>query len=185
MFDERKIAQVAAYFLHKSGGRLYHLMLLKLMYIADRESLREYGSPISEDRMVAMPYGPVLSRTLNFMNGNVRSSADGGWEDWIADKKDHQVALRKEVEPDQLLKLSEADIEVMDRVWEKYGHIDRFDLSELTHREFGEWKDPNGSSLPISYDDVLKAMGVSPDIAKSISSEIEERQRIDNIFASL
>lgn len=185
MFDERKIAQVAAYFLHRSGGKLYHLKLLKLMYIADRESLRQYGSPISEDSMVSMPYGPVLSRTLNYMNGNVCSSVEGGWEDWIADKKDHQVALRHEIDPDNLLKLSDAEIEVMEKVWEQYGDMDRFDLSELTHKEFKEWRDPDGSSIPIHYDEVLRAMGVAPEVAKSVSSEIDEKQRVERIFAAL
>lgn len=185
MFDERKIAQVAAYFLHKAGGKLHHLMLLKLMYIADRESLHDYGCPISEDRMVSMPYGPVLSRTLNFMNGNVRSSVGNGWEDLIADKKDHQVELRRVVEPENLLRLSEAETEIMDEVWEKFGNMDRFELSEMTHQEFGEWKDPNGSSLPINYDDVLRAMGSDPETAKAISADIEEKQRIDSIFAAL
>ena len=87
-----------------------HLKLMKLLYLADRESMRLYGEPISQDRMVSMPHGPVLSQTYDLMSGCSPSSEDG-WESWIADIQDHQVKLRREVNTDDLLYLSDADIE--------------------------------------------------------------------------
>ncbi len=39
MFNERKAAQAAAYLLHKAGGKLPLLKLMKLMYLAERLSL--------------------------------------------------------------------------------------------------------------------------------------------------
>ena len=47
MFNERKAAQMAAFFLGQgSGGRLAHLKLMKLLYLADREAVRAFGLPI-------------------------------------------------------------------------------------------------------------------------------------------
>lgn len=39
------------------------LTLLKLLYIADRESLFNYGYTITGDTMIAMKFGSVLSAT--------------------------------------------------------------------------------------------------------------------------
>lgn len=69
LFDERKAAQAAAFLLHKAGGRLPLLKLMKLLYLSERESLQKYGDTITGDTFVSMPNGPVLSMTLNFING--------------------------------------------------------------------------------------------------------------------
>ena len=52
LFNERRTAQVAAYLLHRAGGRLPLLKFMKLMYLAERESLRVFGEPICGDKPV-------------------------------------------------------------------------------------------------------------------------------------
>jgi hypothetical protein len=39
------------------------IKLIKLMYLAERLSLQRYGEPLTGDRLVSMPDGPVLSMT--------------------------------------------------------------------------------------------------------------------------
>lgn len=66
MFNERKAAQMAAFFLRETpDSTMPHWKLMGLLYISDREALRAFGWPISGDRLVSMPHGPVLSHTLN------------------------------------------------------------------------------------------------------------------------
>ena len=73
MFNERKAAQMAAFFLGQLLDRkMPHLKLMKLLYLSDREAVRAFGWPISGDRLVSMPHGPVLSQTLNLMDGFTR-----------------------------------------------------------------------------------------------------------------
>ena len=100
MFNERKVAQMAAFFLvQPPERRMSHLKLMKLLYLSDREAMREFGWPISGDRLVSMlhgRHGPVLSQTLNLMDGNVESMK-GGWEDLVSDKKDHELSLRRPI----------------------------------------------------------------------------------------
>lgn len=67
LFNEKRTTQAAAFFLFKAGGKLPVLKLMKLLYLAERESYRQYGEPISGDNLVSMPHGPVLSQTLNLM----------------------------------------------------------------------------------------------------------------------
>lgn len=38
--------------------------------------------------------------------------------------------------------------------------MNRFEIVDLPHL-FPEWKDPEGSRLPIEYTDVMKALGLS------------------------
>ena len=47
MFNEQKAAQIAAWFLGKAGGTMPHLKLMKLMYLAERESMAKHGFPMT------------------------------------------------------------------------------------------------------------------------------------------
>ena len=60
-FAHRKATQALNYFARQSSGRLNKLKALKLIYFADRYHLRTYGRPITNDRYLAMEYGPVAS----------------------------------------------------------------------------------------------------------------------------
>lgn len=184
MFDERKVAQVAAYFLHKRGGQMSHLKLMKLLYLADRESMGVYGQPISEDRMVSMPHGPVLSQTYDLMLGSTPSSPEG-WESLIADIQDHQVKLRRPVQPDELGRLSDADIDILDRIWDQFGHMTRWQIRDYTHDHCPEWEDPKGSSKPLNPAKVFQALGRSPEEAKELAADLQAKRRVDSVFASL
>lgn len=184
LFNEQKTAQAAAFLLHKASGVLPLLKLMKLLYLAERQSFRDYGEPLTGDHLVSMDFGPVLSRTLNHMNGAVPSGAEG-WETWIADRAEHMVALRdpsmiRSPEED-LLALSESDLEVLGAVWREYGHVDRWKLVDLTH-DFPEWEDPHGSSKPISMMRLLQAVGYSQDVAKELIGRMTAQRNIGQAF---
>ncbi|MAC48205.1 MAG: hypothetical protein CMI12_15360 [Oceanospirillum sp.] len=185
MFTERKAAQIAAFFLLKRGGRMSHLKLMKLMYLADREAMRDYGFPISDDCAVSMPHGPVLSRTLECIDGNVEPVA-GGWESWITDKANHEVALSHQVTSiDDLDEISPAEISVMEKVWQEFGHMTRWQIRDYTHDQCPEWQDPNGSSRPISDQDIFRAVGYDTATAKNLSASLQEQRKLDQLFGSL
>jgi len=183
MYSEHKAAQMCAFFLSKvEGGKMSHLKLMKLLYLADRESYRRHGHGISGDAMVSMPYGPALSQTLNHINGHTQS-APGGWDDWIADKADHQVQLKKKnITRRDLKEMSECDMDVMAAVWEKFGGMDWRTISDYTHTHCAEWEDPNGSSKPIDYETILRAVGYSAKHAGEIAAVRREEEAIDMIL---
>lgn len=184
MFSQRKIAQTAAFLLDRGTGRMSYLKLMKLLYLADRESLRRHGEPISGDRYVSMDQGPVLSQTLDLINGAVEFE-ERGWNHWIADKANYEVSLRRKVSREVLDELSEAEIEVLDAVYDKFGKWDKWRLRDYTHRHCSEWKDPHGSSIPIEVVDIFKAVGRSPAEARKLAARIEHERRIDRLFAAL
>jgi len=184
MFNQRKVAQMAAFLLDHGKGRMSYLKLMKLLYLADRESMRRHGEPISGDRYVSMDHGPVLSQTLNLINGGVEFE-EGGWNHWIEDKADYEVSLRRKTSRDALDELSEADMDVLDAIHAKFGKMDKWKLRDYTHRYCSEWKDPQGSSIPIEIIDIFKALGRTPAEARKLAGRIEHDRRIDRLFATL
>ena len=184
MFNERKVAQMAAFLLGKGGDRMPHLKLMKLLYLSDREAMERYGFPISGDCIVAMPHGLVLSMTLNLMDGDVES-LPGGWDSLISDKENYELSLKGSVTRSDLDELSQADIDVLEAVWARFGHMGKYEIRDYTHDHCPEWTDPNGSSNPIPYEKVFRAMGRSQDVAAELGARIEAERSLDKIFAAL
>jgi len=182
-YNEKIAAQVAAYFIHCENGPIKILKLMKLMYLAERESLQRYGVPMMGDRLVSMQHGPVMSITYDHMNDCIESEP-GGWNDWISDRANHCVSLKQEDSTiDSLLELSEADIAVITDVYKKVGHMNAFQLRDYTHDECGEWEDPNFSSSDIPYVRLLKNVGYSHEAAEQIKQQIIEQSRLDNMLS--
>lgn len=186
MFNERKTAQMAAFFLSKEGGSMSVLKLMKLLYLADRESMHLYDAPISGDRMVAMPHGPVLSRTLELTNGEC-SSSQGGWSHWIAGRAGYQVGLlkRARLNRQSFEALSDADLEVLEDTWRKFGKMTKYQIRDYTHEHCGEWTNPNGSSREIPYRDVFLALGRDLAAANQAHARLVEDNVIARLFASI
>jgi uncharacterized phage-associated protein len=184
VLNERKVSQMAAYFLYKRGGRMSHLKLMKLLYLADRESLRLHGLSMTGDCLVSMPQGPVLSMTLNLMDGDVESGPNG-WESLISAKENHELSLKTELQLDALDELSKADTDVLESIWNKFGNMKRWEIRNYTHQHCPEWEDPHGSSQPISFEKLFQSLGRSADEAKRLADHIDEQQRIDELFAAL
>ncbi len=185
-FSERKVAQMAAYFLSRNDGTLPIVKLMKLLYLADRKSLEWFGMPISGDRMVSMPHGPVLSRTYDLMSGSSQSG-DGGWDCWVADRAAHAVSLKdcdNRAAPD-FPDLSDADLEILDSIQAEFGHMGKWEIRDYTHDRCAEWRDPQGSSRPIFYKDVFLALGRSSEEASAAQQEIESYNSMDQLFARL
>ncbi|MFC6351260.1 SocA family protein [Stenotrophomonas sp. CW117] len=181
-YNERKTAQIAARLIGLSGASMNIVKLMKLLYLVDREALRRGHRPLTGDRMVSMPRGPVLSATYEVTNG--MSTLAGGWSDWMTDRSNHKIALRGDCPArDDLDELSDNDLAVVDGVWEKFGPMGQWDLVEFTHQNCKEWVDPRGSSLPISYQDVLRAQGFSEGDAARVAAEIDHENELDRLFA--
>ena len=184
MFNVEKSAQMAAYLLHKRGGQMSFLKLMKLLYLSDRKSLELYGEPISGDNYVSMNKGPVLSQVYSLI-----SDGDGPgnkWDEWIRDDRDHTVSLRQSLDDIyELTELSRADIKAMDTVYDEYGHWNRFKLCDETHRICREWQNPYGSSIPIKIQDIFRALGKSEEEAEILARELMTKNQLEQLTSGL
>lgn len=135
------------------------LRLLKLLYIADRESLRETGAPITGDRAIAMKHGPVPSETYELLKG--AHPRAGEWSEHF-ESIGYDVRLAKEPGAGRLSRYEIEKLNEVAREWE-----DEWDwaVAESTH-EFEEWQRnaPGRSSRPIPVEHILEAVGRQGDI---------------------
>src|SRR5437879_4780475 len=92
-FNLNKTIQAAAVLLEREPGeRMNYMRLLKLLYLADRESLKDRGRPICGSPAFAMERGPVLGTVLDLIKGLDPDS--DRWAEFI--RKDHyDVELEK------------------------------------------------------------------------------------------
>lgn len=183
LYSAAKVVQMAAIFTQKQGGRINVLKLTKLLYLADREAVAKHGRPISYDRPVSMPHGPVLSCTLDLLNGFAGGPAGAQWEEWVSCRSNYDVSVNRLFSRADLDELSDADLEVLEGVWRKFGHMDRWTLSEWTHEHCSEWQDPHGSSKPIEEVSRLIAVGIAAKEAQELADEVEAEREIDAQFA--
>ena len=181
LFDDKKAAQAAAYFLYKAGGRLPVLKLMKLMYLAERKSYEMFGYPITGDSMVSMDHGPVLSITLNNVNG--MTANQDAWDDLIADRDGNDVALRdpSTIRSDEdLRELSDSDVHALSVIWSEFGHMTKYEIRDYTHEELPEWQNPNGSSYPIKVEKLLDVLGFEEDHKQNVMTDLQLQVGLKN-----
>lgn len=181
-FLTKKAAQVTAYFLLKAGGELNILKATKLIYLADRESMRQRDYAITNDQYVSMPFGPVNSYTYSYMQGAAPARQED-WLEYISPRLEKSLRLSRQISADDLDELSLNDIRIMDEVWGQFAGVDRFDLAEWTHIYCPEWRDPHGSSLPIELTSIFSALKKNNpvDLIEDVQTE---RAMINKIVSS-
>lgn len=188
MFNEIKVAQMAAYLLQKRGGRMAYIKLMKLLYLADREYMILYGNSMSGDQAVSMKNGPVLSQTYDLLKGGAPEDASA-WDEWISGESNYEVSIKKPVHgfdvEDVYDELSRANCRVLDRVFAEYGHYTRFQLCDLTHQICPEWQDPHGSSAPINPKSIFIVSGKSEEEAEALVANMRERHELQVFSAQL
>lgn len=188
LFNEKKAAQAAAFFLFQAGQPMSVLKLMKLLYLAERRSFERYGSPMIGDRLVSMTHGPVLSTTYSHMNGELES-AEGGWESWIADRAEHDLALRNQAaikSPEEdLLELSDADLSVLAEIWARFGKMGKYEIRDWTHKNCPEWKDPEGSMIPMKIEELFAALKYSPEQTREALERLESESAVTAAFDSI
>ena len=156
-FNRARALQAASLLVRLEGGRMNYTKLLKVLYLADRRSLVETGTPITGDRVVNMKNGPVLRELYSLIKG---SSANG--EAWraIFERVDYDLCLRSDPGRDDL---SEYDMDLLVALSEEYRSWSYSKMIDLVH-QLPEWREPPaGKSTPLSAQEILVGAGVSAD----------------------
>ena len=155
-----------------------HSRLLILLYVADRECLRETGRPIVGGRYVATDRGPLHSTMLDLVHGT-----DIELPTWATMFRRDHYDLEMVSDPG-CGDLSKQEIEVLNRVALRYDDDDDYDLREQT-RNFTEVAGNatvNGTSKPIPLEDVVKAVGRESDL-DAILRDAKEKAVFDRSFS--
>jgi uncharacterized phage-associated protein len=179
-FNTRKAAQVVAFFAIRQGGAINVLKVAKLIYLADRLNMEKFDFPITGDNFVSMDHGPVNSITYDCINGMQGERFE--WEQFVTDRAGYTVGLSQAgLSEDALDQLSDAELETLGEIWEKFGGMTKYEVRDWTHDHCPEWEDPNGSSSPIPFARVFKYLGKAA--AESLESQIKAERRIQAAFS--
>ena len=173
-FNERKATAAAAFLLQQEGGTMDYMRLVKLLYLAERESLARLGHPLAGDLYYALDQGPILSRVLDLCKHN----SSGAWAGQI--ERSGLWAVHLKGTPD-LGPLSPAEMTILEDVAKTYRDRDQWELSTLMHG-LPEWKDPRGARIEIAPVDILAALGKTPEQIREILDDAADDARFDAVF---
>lgn len=133
-----KSIQVANAFIlrHGSDIDITNLVLNKLVYFAQVESLRATGKPLFEDKIEAWSYGPV-ERNVYFTF--------------------QKYGRNRILKPEGETAKDEQALSVVDGTAKKYGFLTAFDLVGFSHRKNSAWKNVyrEGENVEITNDAIL------------------------------
>ena len=180
-FREDKAADMAYQFLQLNGVELSYLKLLKLMYIVERTALLLWGRPVTFDRFVSMPQGPVMSRTYDLIVEEPGPGGESIFHKRISAPGQFRVAVSNHTPPPHS-PLSQAETDLIGEVFEEYGSMSRWEIRDRTHL-FPEWEDPGGSSRDIPIRNILERNGTTEPQVESILEELDALAYAERVFA--
>lgn len=184
-YEVERAAQVLAYFALRAKNRALNILkAMKLVYLADRESIRRFGEPMLDEPRFSMKRGPVNHMTYQLASGQEDQPAE--WSRYLhARDQSHDIAVRGNITFSSLGELSEDDVECLDAVWRQFGWMDEHVLCAWTHKpeNVPEWTNPNGGRKPISLADMLAAVGV-PD-ARQRAEDLEHRGSLKQLVEAV
>lgn len=137
-FNHKKAVYTLGYFAEKEGGVINKMKAFKLIWLSDRLHLRMHGRPILNDVYFALPKGPVPSSTKDLAdNSDYLADNERELREQILENIGRYDIKTKTEIPKKVF--SDSDLEVMGLVYNSFGNLDGFMLSELSH-EYPEWK---------------------------------------------
>lgn len=137
--DTRKILQALAYIASKQPDKhIANIKAFKLLWLADRYHLRQYGRTITGDTYFAMPKGVVPSDAKNILEGKATMLKPSEYPlDKIPDAGHGSYTL---VGEPNMKVFSKTDRDALDKVISLYNGKSAKELSQLSHK-FPEWKE--------------------------------------------
>lgn len=120
MYDARQIANWFVRRAQQDGKSLSIMSLLKLTYIAHGWHLEMQDAPLFGNKIEAWQYGPVIPDVYNSFR-----------RQGIVVGTTTQTVLDLNLDP--------ADKDLLEQVWNIYGSLPAFRLSDMTHVPGGPW----------------------------------------------
>jgi hypothetical protein len=173
LFNEKRATQAAAVLLSMRENRsLNYMVLIKLLYLADRESLLRWGSPLTGDQYYSMESGPVLSKTHDLVTEMPPPGEATFWGRYIQ-RSEYDVKLLGDPGNEEL---SDADDSLLRELFVRYqDYYDRnpFEFVDYLHRILPEYKQvEKGERIPLDYHDILVAGKKTVDEIRDIESDL-------------
>jgi len=158
-----KLIEITNLILTKNSGQVNYTWLLKVLYLADKASIAQYGYPISGDTYSALPNGPILSQLYSLISHSAYEHK-AKWDTFFVTEGENLKSRQNlKFEADEL---SGAEMEILENIemefhnknWKKI-------VKEILHdpKKTPEWKHPkevsNTNSVPIDIEKIYLSIG--------------------------
>lgn len=135
----KKIIQALTYIAYRQPDHKVNSMkAYKLLWLADRYHLRQFGRTITGDTFFALPHGVVPSDAKNVVEHQKTHIPNDETYSAKYIKRISKYSFQAVTAPD-VMEFSDSDQEALDKVLQAYGHLDQYQLEELSHT-FPEWQ---------------------------------------------
>jgi len=175
-FKERKAVELAYKFLTLNDGKMNYLKLLRLMYLAERESLKLYDRPITFDIFVLNYYGVVGSHCMSLVR-------TGGqiWSVYLSPRTNakkvniYSSAMQYE-------KLCKAEMTLIESVFATTRHMNSLTVLQV-QQSLAEYKAcfVSGAVTLIDYATIFKSLEKSEMHIQRISTSFEELSALEKL----
>lgn len=162
----KKSVQLLNYFAKKEGGKINRMKVIKLIWLADRLHLRNYGRTISKSNdYSALKLGPVSSSILDI----AQEPSDDYSRKFIKRVDNYFIESLSNVD---ITLFSKTDTDVLNTIYEEFGKMREFNLSDFSHL-FPEWK---------RFENDLKKCNTSFSIVMEDFFEDDPTSKIHEVF---
>jgi len=142
MFDYEKAVQIINWFARKNGGEIRKLRLMRLIYLADWEHLRQCGCFLCGGTYIVTQNGPVHLEIKGIINRTYYSSEkEIEYRDKFIEKDNHTVRSKSKVD---YIQFSKANIAILEKVWRIFGKYNARKLYKIICL-LPTWKAKSGS----------------------------------------
>lgn len=185
MFDIEKLVQIVGYLLKKNNGQMNYTKLIKLIYLADKESYDAINHSMTGDTYYALPQGPILSELLNLIKGKSDEKNQSYWDARFTTDGYNLIALSSNIPSGLLSKFEKRTLDNIDREF----HNKTFgDMIDFVHdsRNCPEWSDPGPHSRKvITESDILRALGRTKEEIGIIENENTAYEHEEKILSAI
>jgi len=183
LFNIEKLIQVCNYLVKKKNFSFNYTILIKMLYLADKESLKGTLQTITGDTYVSMNNGPVLSRLYDLIMGRYRKEeVQNLWNSRFTKDGYNLVAITDRIPQGEL---SAFEMQILDQIYDQFKDIKVGEMIKYVHDNCPEWKFPDGSSIPIQPNEILESIGKSPEEINWILAETQAFEEEERALLSL
>jgi len=177
-----KLIQTVNYILKKYDYKLNYTKLIKLIYLADKEALKDSDDTITGDNYVSMENGPVLSSLYDLIRNKLSDTEyQNTWNKYFKVDGYNLLALHRNIPNDEL---SDFEMQILDKIDNKFHDATYGKMIDYLHDNCPEWKNTS-SSIPIPLGDILKSIGRTTEEIEFILQERDIFEKEKALFRNL
>lgn len=166
LFNREKALEATLFIAQQLSAPTMH-SISKMLYLADKLHLKEYGRLICGDNYIAMEYGPVPSAVYNMMKVSAgRHSVDRDIDELI--KEAFTVVNGRNIQPKRdanVSLLSESEMDCIREAIQEFGGKTFGELTDITHDAAWEATPEN---QPITLSAIVQTLPDSADLAQHL-----------------